>query len=87
MEGLKESLGEFQRQIGDSSPRDAMTLIMMSQYFDTLKDLGLHSNQNTILIPHSPSSMNDLFDQMRNAIITGNQAVEKPIKPTKVKAD
>ncbi|QOL19518.1 SPFH domain-containing protein [Candidatus Bodocaedibacter vickermanii] len=87
MEGLKESLGEFQRQIGDSSPRDAMTLIMMSQYFDTLKDLGLHSNQNTILIPHSPSSMNDLFDQMRNAIITGNQAVEKPTKSTKVKAD
>jgi regulator of protease activity HflC (stomatin/prohibitin superfamily) len=87
MEGLKESLGEFQKQIGDSSPRDAMTLIMMSQYFDMLKDLGLHSNQNTILIPHSPSSMNDLFDQMRNAIITGNQAVEKPTKKEKVKAD
>jgi hypothetical protein len=59
----------------------------MSQYFDMLKDLGLHSNQNTILIPHSPSSMNDLFDQMRNAIITGNQAVEKPTKKEKVKAD
>jgi regulator of protease activity HflC (stomatin/prohibitin superfamily) len=87
MEGLKESLGEFQKQIGDSSPRDAMTLIMMSQYFDTLKDLGLHSNQNTILIPHSPSSMNDLFDQMRNAIITGNQAVEKPVKHSKTKTD
>lgn len=87
MEGLKESLGEFQKQIGDSSPRDAMTLIMMSQYFDMLKDLGLHSSQNTILIPHSPSSMNDLFDQMRNAIITGNQAVEKPTKKEKVKAD
>lgn len=74
MEGLRESLDEFQKQIGgDSSPRDAMTLIMMAQYFDTIKDLGLHSNQNTILIPHSPSSMNDLFDQMRNAIITGNK--------------
>lgn len=87
MEGLKESLGEFQKQIRDTSPRDAMTLIMMAQYFDTLKDLGLHSNQNTILIPHSPSSMNDLFDQMRNAIITGNQAVEKSTKTPKVKSD
>lgn len=87
MEGLKESLGEFQKQIGDTSPRDAMTLIMMAQYFDTLKDLGLHSNQNTILIPHSPSSMNDLFDQMRNAIITGNKASEKPVKQSKPKTD
>lgn len=77
MDGLKESLGEFQKQIGDTSPKDAMTLIMMAQYFDTIKDLGLHSNQNTILIPHSPSSMHDLFDQMRNAIITGNQVGAK----------
>lgn len=83
MEGLKESLGEFQKQIGDTSPRDAMTLIMMAQYFDTLKDLGLHSQQNTILIPHSPSAMNDFFDQMRNAIITGQKASETAPKPTK----
>lgn len=76
MEGLKESLGEFQKQIGDTNPKDAMTLLMMAQYFDTLKDIGLHSNQNTILIPHSPSGMNDLFDQMRNTIITGNKASE-----------
>jgi hypothetical protein len=83
MEGLKESLGEFQKQIGDTSPRDAMTLIMMAQYFDTLKDLGLHSHQNTILIPHSPSAMNDFFDQMRNAIITGQKASDTVSKPTK----
>lgn len=83
MEGLKESLGEFQKQIGDTSPKDAMTLIMMAQYFDTLKDLGLHSQQNTILIPHSPSAMNDFFDQMRNAIITGQKASEATPKQSK----
>lgn len=88
MEGLRESLDEFQKQIGDSSPRDAMTLIMMAQYFDTIKDLGAHGNQNTILIPHSPSSMHDLFDQMRNAIITGNKVAEAyPSRPSKTKKD
>ncbi|QEK39145.1 SPFH domain-containing protein [Candidatus Nesciobacter abundans] len=73
MDGLRESLDEFQKQIGDADPHDAMTLIMMAQYFDTIKDLGLHSNQNTILIPHSPGGMNDLFNQIRNSIITGNK--------------
>jgi regulator of protease activity HflC (stomatin/prohibitin superfamily) len=88
MEGLRESLDEFQKQIGDSSPRDAMTLIMMAQYFDTIKDLGAHGNQNTILIPHSPSSMHDLFDQMRNAIIAGNKVAEAyPSRPSKTKKD
>lgn len=76
MEGLKDSLGEFQKQLGDTSPRDAMTLLMMAQYFDTLKDISSHSNQNTILLPHSPSGMTDIFDQMRNAIITGNKAAD-----------
>jgi regulator of protease activity HflC (stomatin/prohibitin superfamily) len=76
MEGLKESLHEFQKQIGDSSPRDAMTLLMMAQYFDTLKELGLHSNQNTILLPHSPSGMNELFEQMRNTIISANAVTQ-----------
>ena len=59
-----------------ASPNEVITLIMMSQYFDTIKDLGLHSNQNTILIPHSPSGMSDLFNQIRNAIITGSKVGE-----------
>ena len=76
MEGLKESLGELQKEMSHASPNEVITLIMMSQYFDTIKDLGLHSNQNTILIPHSPSGMSDLFNQIRNAIITGSKVGE-----------
>lgn len=76
MNGLKDSLDDFQKQIGPDSQKDAMTLIMMSQYFDMIKDLGLHSKQNTILIPHSPSGLHDLFDQLRNSILVGNKASE-----------
>lgn len=84
MEGLKESLGEFQKQIGGgTSQHDAMTLLMMAQYFDTLKDISSHSAQNTILLPHSPAGMTDIFDQMRNAIIVGNKITET--KETDVK--
>ncbi len=87
MEGLKESLGEFQRQIGDTNTKDAMTLLMMAQYFDTLKDISAHSAQNTILLPHSPAGMTDIFEQMRNAIVTGNTISNTQIQQKTTAAD
>jgi hypothetical protein len=50
-----------------------MSLILMTQYFDTLKEMGLNGKQSTILIPHSPSSIHEIYDQIRNSIITGDQ--------------
>lgn len=71
--GLRESVSEFQKSVSGTSAADVMSLVLMTQYFDTLKEVGASSKTNTILIPHSPGHMNDLSDQLRNAIITGNQ--------------
>jgi len=73
IDGLKESLSDFQDKVHGSSTIDVMTLILMVQYFDTLKDMGMHGKMSTILIPHSPSSLQDLYQQIRNAVITGGQ--------------
>jgi regulator of protease activity HflC (stomatin/prohibitin superfamily) len=74
--GLRESVGEFQRSVPGTSAADVMSLVLMTQYFDTLKEIGGSSKTNTILIPHSPAHMGELADQMRNAIITGNKVSE-----------
>ena len=71
--GLKESVTDFQSEVGDTSAADVMNLVLMTQYFDTLKDIGLSSKTNTILIPHSPKGMNDISEQLKEAIIVGNQ--------------
>ena len=73
MEGLRESVDEFQKTIRSASATDVMNLVLMTQYFDTLKDLGHQSRTNTIMIPHSPGHMNDLASQMRDAMIAGDQ--------------
>ena len=49
----------------------------MTQYFDTLKDVGLSGNSNTIMIPHSPAGMNDISEQLRNAMIQANEVQKK----------
>lgn len=73
IDGLKESVSHFQEAVHGSQTIDVMSLILMVQYFDTLKDMGMHGKMSTILIPHSPSSLQDLYQQIRNAVITGGQ--------------
>lgn len=73
IDGLKESVENFQTSINGTNAHDVMNLVLMTQYFDTLKDIGLSSKSNTILIPHSPGGMGDISEQMRNAIITANE--------------
>lgn len=73
VDGLRESVDEFQRSIPGTSAQDVMNLVLMTQYFDTLKDVGASSATNTILIPHSPGALKDLAAQLRDAMIVSNQ--------------
>jgi regulator of protease activity HflC (stomatin/prohibitin superfamily) len=73
IDGLKQSVENFNSSISGTKAEDVMNLVLMTQYFDTLKEIGLSSKSNTILIPHSPGGMGDISEQMRNAIITANE--------------
>ena len=73
VDGLRESVDEFQRSIEGTSATDVMHLILMTQYFDTLKDMGHASKTNTILLPHSPGALADLAGQLRDSMITANE--------------
>ena len=80
VEGLRESVTDFQDNVPGTTAQDVMNLVLMTQYFDTLKDIGLSSKTNTILIPHSPGGMNQVADQLREAMITA-EAVAKQTPP------
>lgn len=82
IDGLKESVENFSNNIEGTKAQDVMNLVLMTQYFDTIKDIGLTGKSNTILIPHSPGGMGDISEQMRNAIITANEATKKPHHPS-----
>lgn len=81
IEGLKESVEDFSTAVSGTKAHDVMNLVLMTQYFDTIKDIGLSSKTNTILIPHSPGGMGDVSDQLRNAIITANEVNKRAGKP------
>src|SRR6202012_6049935 len=73
-EGLHESL-EIIAQHG-LDPKEAMALVALTQYTDMIRALGEASNTNTILLPHSPSSVGDIMSQIRDGILIADAATE-----------
>jgi regulator of protease activity HflC (stomatin/prohibitin superfamily) len=71
--GLKDSVEDFAKTVPGSTPQDVMQLVLMTQYFDTLKEVAANDHTNTILIPHTPNTLSDIFSQIRNAIVTGSE--------------
>lgn len=72
IDGLKDSLAEFHNKLPGMDNNEIMNLIMLMQYFDTLKEMSVNGNMNTIMLPHSPSGMEDLSNQIRNMIVASN---------------
>ena len=50
-----------------------MNLVLMTQYFDMLKEIGASNRSSAILIPHSPGNLTALQDQIRNAMLESDQ--------------
>ena len=76
--GLRDSVDEFRKSVPGTTAKDVMNLVLMTQYFDMLKEIGASSHTNAILIPHSPGNLATLTEQMRNAMIEADQTVRVP---------
>lgn len=74
--GLKESVEDFQKVVEGTTARDVMTLVLLTQYLDTLKEIGASANTNTLMLSHAPGEMRNLRDQISEAIAVGDMVGE-----------
>lgn len=73
VDGLRESIAAFTDQIGGVSAAEVLKLVLMTQYFDTMKEIGISSGSKVILVPHTPGGMTEIAEQLRSAIISANE--------------
>ena len=73
IEGLKDSVEAFSKAVEGSTPHDVMMLVLVTQYLDTMKEIGANDKSNTIFMSHSPAAIGDLFRQMQEAIMIGQK--------------
>ena len=78
IDGLRESVDQFAQSISGTTPESIMQLVLMTQHYDTVKEIGASSRANTIFVPYSPGGMSDLAAQMREALISANAASLPP---------
>lgn len=72
VDGLRDSVEHFRHGVPGATAHDVMSLVLLTQYFDTLKEIGQASKTNTVLIPHSPGGLSDLMTQVRSALISAD---------------
>ena len=62
--GLEASIEELKKAIPDASGEYLMNVILLTQYFDTIKKIGEGQNTTTIFLPASPTSPVDFMNQL-----------------------
>ncbi len=72
IKGLQSSVESFKGAVEGSTAQDVMAMVLMTQYFDTLREVGVSGKSATILLPSSPGTVNELMTQ----IIAGFQAAK-----------
>jgi regulator of protease activity HflC (stomatin/prohibitin superfamily) len=73
IEGLKQSVEAFAQAVEGTTPKDVMMLVLVTQYLDTMKEIGANDKSNTIFVSHSPAAVGDLFRQMQDAVMIGQK--------------
>ena len=69
IEGLQASIEQFQKVVEGASAREVMQLVMVTQYFDTLKSIGESDKTNTLFLSHSPGAVKEIGDQILDSML------------------
>jgi regulator of protease activity HflC (stomatin/prohibitin superfamily) len=71
--GFKESVEDFKKSLDTVTHEEIMQFVLMTQYFDTIKDIGANSKNSSILMPHSPGGMKEFQEQIITGTFVGNR--------------
>lgn len=72
--GLRESVQGFQSEVVGVSSREVIEMMMITQYFDMLKDIGTTQGTSTIFTHHSPSAVAEVGAQLRQGFLEAKAA-------------
>ncbi|HEY95758.1 MAG TPA: SPFH domain-containing protein [Dehalococcoidia bacterium] len=72
VEGLRESVSKTSKTLGVEAT-SVMTLVLMTQYYDMLTDVGKNSKTNTIMLPHTPGAVGTIQEQIIASLETSKK--------------
>ena len=74
IQGLQTSIEQFQQVVQGTSSAEVMQLVLVTQYFDTLKAIGEGDRTSTLFLSHSPGTVKDIGDQILESVLAATRA-------------
>jgi len=71
IDGLSASIEHFQQGVPGATSADVMALVLLTQYFDTLRDIGTRGGTNTLFLPNNPGAAADFQTQIVAGLRSG----------------
>ena len=65
-------MNDFSSSVEGTTAADVMELLLMTQYFDVVRDVG-KSGTNTLFLPHGPKSVKQLRLELQDSFHASQQ--------------
>jgi regulator of protease activity HflC (stomatin/prohibitin superfamily) len=70
VDGLRSSVGDFSGEVG-TTPQDVMDLLLVTQYFDMIRDMGKMGTGSSLFVPHGPQAVGQLRKELKDHFKSG----------------
>lgn len=69
VDGLRDSVLGFSVNVPGTTAKDVMDMVLVTQYFDTMKEIGASSKSSAVFIPHGPGAVKEVAQQIRDGLL------------------
>ncbi|KAJ0790291.1 hypothetical protein HanPI659440_Chr05g0213761 [Helianthus annuus] len=74
VDGLRDSVLGLSVNVSGTTTKYVMDMVLVTQYFDTMKEIGAESKSSAVLIPHGPGVVRDVATQIGDGLLQGSAA-------------
>ncbi|GLU01956.1 hypothetical protein SLE2022_192310 [Rubroshorea leprosula] len=74
VDGLRDSVRAFTDRVPGATGKDVMDMELVTQYFETMKEIGTSSKASHVFLLHGPDAVKDISAQIRDDLLQGNVA-------------
>merc|ERR1711908_245441 len=68
--GLRDSVNAFKDEVCGVDAKNVLDLMLMTQYFDMMKDIGADSKSNAVFMTHSPAGLASVSEALSSGILS-----------------
>lgn len=67
VDGLRDTVNDFSSDVPGANAKDVMDLLLVTQYFDMIRDIGgKKAASSTLFLPHGPNAVQNLRSDLQN---------------------